>query len=380
MTGVPSSATTTGAASAFDRRSMFAVGSVLAVSLLGMRFAGLHYAVPLALVFIVALVFPFAFGVATVIACLERSELPTQWRLVMAPLFGVALLCMYWPDRVWFLYPTVIVCGWVAARYSGDGTAVRMTPTVLMVGAIYVIVWNGNYLALVASRSRLHDASMRALDQAIYSSLVGGPIAYDGWFPLIHNPWLSALFERAYLSLFAEIALVLVLLARQTDALRWFVARLTVCYAGGLLVFVLWPVAGPYLVYPASISAAFTTPDTRTIMQSSLVEFSAIRSGGQPTTGFGYFVGFPSLHVAMAILLQFTIQQRSRIAGCVVAPMNALLVASTFVLGYHYLADVPGGMLLALGALGLVRPRAVSSPVAHVVGPIGTMSTRRPER
>jgi membrane-associated phospholipid phosphatase len=141
------------------------------------------------------------------------------------------------------------------------------------------------------------------------------------------------------------------------------VARLVFCYAVGLLLFVGWPVAGPYLVFPASISSTFAGLNTRAIMQSSLVEFAAIRLGGQPVTGFGYFVGLPSLHVAMAVLLQFTIQQRSRIGAWVVAPINMLMIASTFVLGYHYLADVPGGVLLAFAAIKLVRERASSGPL-----------------
>ena len=166
-----------------------------------------------------------------------------------------------------------------------------------------------------------------ALDEAVYSAILGRPIVYQGWFPLVHTAWLVTIFERAYLSLFAEIALAVVVLARQTDALRWFVARLVFCYACGLLFFVGWPVAGPCLVYPASISATFSGLNTRAIMQSSLEEFSAIRFGGQPVTGFGYFVGLPSLHVAMAVLLQFTIQQRSRIGAWVVAPINILIIA-----------------------------------------------------
>jgi membrane-associated phospholipid phosphatase len=99
----------------------------------------------------------------------------------------------------------------------------------------------------------------------------------------------------------------------------------------------------------------FTGSSTRAFMQSSLLEFSEIRSGGQPVTGFGYFVGIPSLHVAMAVLLQFTIQQRSGAGGWLVAPINILLIASTVVLGYHYLADVPGGVLLALAAIAILR-------------------------
>ena len=79
------------------------------------------------------------------------------------------------------------------------------------------------------------------------------------------------------------------------------------CYAGGLLVFLLWPVAGPYLVYPTSISTIFASVGSYEIMRASLAEFSSIRLGGQPISGFGYFVGFPSLHVALAIVMQDTV-------------------------------------------------------------------------
>jgi hypothetical protein len=304
---------------------------------------------------------PFALGIANVIRWLETSRVPTPWQIALAPLAGISALCLYWPDRGWFLYPSLVAASWFTARSVGaprDGAARRMLSAALMVGAIYVVVWNANYLALVAGHPRLHDAAIRSVDESLYSAMWGRSIVYEGWFPLVQNPWLVMIFERAYLSLFTEVALVLVVLARSPDALRWFVGRLAFCYAFALLIFVGWPVAGPCLMYPESINNAFAGVNTRAIMHSSLVEFSAIRLGGQPSTGFGYFVALPSLHVAMAVLLQFTIQQRTRIGGWVVAPINILMIASTCVLGYHYLVDVPGGVVLALAAIWLLRQRA----------------------
>jgi membrane-associated phospholipid phosphatase len=348
---------------AFSARSRIAVIVVLAVSLLAMRLVGLQPTVPFGLIYLFLVVVPFALGLAVVIRSLESSRVPTVWRSVLGALAGLSALCVYWPDRDWFFYPALIGASSIAVRSIAgphDGTTRKTVSAALMVGAIYVIVWNANYLALIASRSRLHDASIRAVDEALYSAIWGYRVAYEGWFPLVHAWWLVTIFERAYLSLFAEIALAVVVLARHTHAVRWFVARLVFCYACGLLFFVGWPVAGPCLVYPASINATFSGLNTRAIMQSSLEEFSAIRSGGQPVTGFAYFVALPSLHVAMAVLLQLTLQQRSRIGGWVVAPINILIIASTVVLGYHYLADVPAGALLACAAIWLVRQRAAN--------------------
>jgi len=336
----------------FDPWSKVAVGVALVLSLVAMRLAGLRPAVPVTLIYLVIVAFPFGFAVALLIQRLEDSRLPSQWRPPVGLLAGVVTLGLYWPDRAWFLIPSAFVMlGMIVRCLAGphDGTVQcgRIISAVLMVGAIYVVVWNANYLALLAGRFRLHDPSVRALDQWLYGALLGRPIVYDGWFPLTHSPWLIVTLERGYAALFVEVAVALFLLVPCDRPLRVFVARLSVCYALGLVVFVLWPVAGPHLVYPASISAKFTGTSTSAILRSSLADFSAIRLGGQPVSGFGYFVALPSLHVAMAVLLQLTIRQRSRVGGWVVAPMNGLMIVSTFALGYHYLVDVPAGMLLA---------------------------------
>jgi hypothetical protein len=350
---------------AFSVWSEIAVGAALVLSLVAMRLAGLNPIIPTPLIYLVIVAFPFGFAVARVIRFLQDSRLPSRWRPFVGLLAGVGALALYWPDRAWFLLPAALVMmGMIVRCLAGpnDGTVQcgRIISALLMVGGIYVVVWNANYLVLLAGRFRLHDASMQALDQWLYSALLGRPIIYDGWFPLTHAPWLIVTLERGYAALFVEVAVALFLLVPHTRPLRVFVARLSVCYALGLVIFVLWPVAGPHLVYPTSISATFTGTSTSAILRSSLADFAAITHGGQPVSGFGYFVALPSLHVAMAVLLQFTIGQRSRVGGWVVAPMNALMVVSTFGLGYHYLVDVPAGMLLAWGSIRLWRGGADS--------------------
>ncbi len=195
------------------------------------------------------------------------------------------------------------------------------------------------------------------MDLSAYAAMAGGPIDYNGWFPLVRAPWLISLLERAYLAIFAEIALVLTLLAPNTALTRNFVGRLATCYGVGLAAFLLWPVAGPCLVYPASIDPILTGASTRAIMQGMSVEFELVLAAGQPVTGFAYFVALPSLQFAMAVLRPVTVQTHSRVGGPVVAPINILMIVSTFVLGYHYLIDVPTGALLGAAVVALLPSR-----------------------
>ena len=59
-----------------------------------------------------------------------------------------------------------------------------------------------------------------------------------------------------------------------------------------------------------------------------------------------YFIAFPSLHVAAAVICQLAVRG-SRPVFWVLLPVTVLVVSSTFLLGYHYALDIPGGVLTA---------------------------------
>jgi hypothetical protein len=320
-----------------------------------MSIAGFRVVFPVALIYLAVVVVPFGVAVAWLLRALET-------RAVQSPIVGLAigsaLLTLYLPDRAWFVLGAAAGCLALvvqAARHRTPTTR-RVVVGLLTIAAIYVAVWNGNYLALLLNRGRIHDDALRVTDLWIYRSLINPNVDYTGVFPLTHRPWLLAALERGYLVLFGELAIALFVLIDRPDSLRRFLLRLATCYAVGLLWFVAWPVAGPYLMFPESINASVIGASTRAIMDASRDEFSAIRAGGQPINGFGYFVGLPSLHVAMATLLQITIGRASRIGGWIVAPMNALMAVSTVFLGYHYVADAAAGVLVAVLSVAATAP------------------------
>jgi hypothetical protein len=340
---------------AFSARVVTTVAAILALSVGAIRLAGLQYAVPIGLLGLLAIVLPCAAAVACLIGAAEQAAIPARWHPWVGTALGVLIMAVYWPDRLWFLIP-VSGLGLVGLGRTvtgpRDGTMRAVVGSLLLIAALYAIIWNANYLVLLASRFRLQDGTALAIDLWMYQRR-----DHYALFPLVHTPLLVMACERGYVSLFLGIFLTPILLVREPAALRRFVGQTAACYGLGLLVFVIWPIAGPCLMFPDSISSASSGESTRRFMQASLAEFDAIRSGGQPVSGFGYFVGLPSLHVAMAILMQWTIGRRSRLAGWIVAPMNVFAALATFVLGYHYLIDVAGGVILAAMSIALWHPQ-----------------------
>jgi membrane-associated phospholipid phosphatase len=81
-------------------------------------------------------------------------------------------------------------------------------------------------------------------------------------------------------------------------------------------------------------------------MSSMATEYRHVIAGEQ-LSGFGYFVALPSLHVAAATFIQRSVRQAPWLYWTLL-PVNGLLALSTVLLGYHYLLDLPSGVLLGL--------------------------------
>jgi membrane-associated phospholipid phosphatase len=220
-----------------------------------------------------------------------------------------------------------------------------------------------NYVVLSVIANKLRDPVIQALDLRMYRAVYGSHVEYSGIFPLVSFRIGFTAFERAYIILFAEMAVVVFALVEDAARLRRYLIRMFACYLTGVAVFLAWPVAGPFLYYPESFRSGYEATTTFLWMRSSYVEFSATRNHLQPITGFGYFVGVPSLHTAMALLCQLSLR-RSKMLFWIFLPINILIIASTVVLGYHYVLDVPAGVALVAIVLKLTGARLPVRPAA----------------
>ncbi len=201
----------------------------------------------------------------------------------------------------------------------------------------YACVFDCNYLAALFVHHRLHDEQLARCDRAIYGWLFGkADVSYVGIFPLIHGR-LFYVFENAYSLLFGEIVLTALLMRKEPAR---FLTTLGVAYGTGLICFLLFPAVGPPIYFPDAFSG-FAGSVAAEMGKSEHLDFQALLAGGR-LNGLGYFVAVPSLHVLASIVLQGMLR-RNRTLFWAFVPINAAVIASTLVLGQHYVVDVAAG-------------------------------------
>lgn len=171
--------------------------------------------------------------------------------------------------------------------------------------------------------------------------------------------------------LFVEI-FVCTMFALERGDQNKYIFTLFAAYLGGVVCFCLFPVFEPYLLQQACMDSCMEGSITLRIVSDLRHEFvSALRLW--PVTGQGYFVGFPSLHVAVSVISLYYFAA-SRSYWYFFLPVNIMIVVSTVFLGYHYLLDMPAGVVLAIFSLWATR---IGWSLARLFGPARNATTRR---
>lgn len=345
------------------------LASAYAVSLLALWSLRVPAAVPWTFLPTLAVgVVPFAYATAHVIFALQE-RIGDRSRLLppAAMALGLLMLAAYRFDSRAFVAGSLVLLVVVLWRLRPDRSGL-LAPLAAATGLLvlgYAAVWNFNYVAATLTVDRLRDPIVREFDLAVYRWIAGQPLDYRGLFPLFEWSPLFRLLESAYLMLLVQVFVVLLVLIRSRHDVRELFEAVFACYLGGLGVFLLFPVVGPCIYYPESFRAGYQATVTYALMQGMATEYRAATLAA-PVNGFGYFVAIPSLHVAIALVCQAFLRASPAHFWAFV-PVNTLLIASTVLLGYHYLVDVPAGALLALAVLA-VRWRRIHRHRGDVTG------------
>lgn len=180
--------------------------------------------------------------------------------------------------------------------------------------------------------------------------------SFDAWcgvsVPAIHqwasaHPMVEMLLNFAYDTLLVQTALVLIVLGLSDNraALEEFIASFMLSALVSLGLFALFPADGPFATFglPHSLDQA-----------QFLDHFRTLRDGTRTLVtyrGAEGLITFPSYHVAWAILITWSLRHCRRPLFAAVLALNLLVVASTTTTGWHYVADVVGGAVVAVSSI-----------------------------
>jgi membrane-associated phospholipid phosphatase len=161
------------------------------------------------------------------------------------------------------------------------------------------------------------------------------------------HPAIDTMLRLAYMTLFVQTALVVIVLGFRCDrrSLQAFLLRLMIAAIIMLVIFGVAPAEGPFSAYGLD-------PDDS--QQRYLDHFHALRSGERTNVSYVEAEGlitFPSFHTTWALLLALAFSHRRRLF-VPFAVFNSLIVLSTLTTGWHFLSDVMAGS--ALAAIGVV--------------------------
>ena len=194
--------------------------------------------------------------------------------------------------------------------------------------------------ALYSELDILNAASGPVHDGAVqhWELLVFGMQVSREWWQRFPSEFWSAVLHTAYLSYYLIIAVPALYYAWRGDlpAVRRFVLVVISTFVLCYLVFIFFPVAGPYYVFPRP-AAWFTDNLPARLVYQALA------------TGSSYGAAFPSSHVAAAVAATLTAARGSRRLGLLLSFPTLLLTAGVVYCQMHYGVDALSG--LAVGGL-----------------------------
>lgn len=231
-------------------------------------------------------------------------------------------------------------------------------PIVLLLGTGVAILGTSNItlmsLELLSGTTRWRDPLFWQIEGPLLTRIAALPINTTAWDRLYHSPWL--------IELCAAFALVVIGRGGRV-VLHYCVTMILLFYIGRLLG-MLNPVMGPAFYQP-EVFAYLNGSLTGEIMQlvakiMSTSPEDAAKAGGLLLGGVS---AMPSLHVAMVAATAYWLGIAGRWTIAITVPWVLLVWASTVVLGWHYILDGAGGVMLAILCIALARVllRAVTS-------------------
>lgn len=255
----------------------------------------------------------------------------------------------YFPRECWWLafvaLDLAVFGQWVRERSPGASFAAVNLAFYALTAAVMGVLTTG-----------IQYSPFPRIDPALarWDAILGwDTVAVMHWLAM--RPALRSFLIRCYDSTELQLALAPFVAALAHDRRRLRVFLYAIVYSSfiGSLVYYFFPSSGP--------AGVFDSPDFLAVQRLTHLKYEQVHNFQPVTTLLGGLIAFPSFHVAWSVLATYAALPRKKIF-LALAVLNVLVIASTVLLGWHYLVDVPAGMALALMCLwaGEVTHRRLS--------------------
>lgn len=249
-------------------------------------------------------------GVVSLVAAVRVSTQPECWWLLVAhALFVLLLIFLTRPEQ-----------GAVGRTFR------ELYPLFLLPG-------------LYSELDILNSASIPVHDQLVqhWELLVFGVQVSREWWQHAPSRFWSAVLHTAYLSYYFIISAPALYYAWKGDlvAVRRFVLVVISTFVLCYLVFIFFPVAGPYYMFPRPAAWFTDNPPARLVYHAL-------------ATGSSFGAAFPSSHVAAAVAATVTASRVSRRLGFLLAIPTLLLTVGVVYCQMHYGVDALAGLAVGV--------------------------------
>lgn len=139
---------------------------------------------------------------------------------------------------------------------------------------------------------------------------------------------------------------ILLGLLMDKEAVNMYFLTFLISYLIGPTIYYFFPTAGPTII--------FYSPHFLISQHATSLKFYEVHHHLPVTTYDGGMIAFPSFHVFWAVLLTYACKNKKWLFYPLI-PVNIVGIAATVLLGWHYLTDVFGGILLAYISIHLAR-------------------------
>lgn len=285
-------------------------------------------------------------------------------RVLFAPaFFGILLLVVDSSAALLLTLDAIFVVELAErARMEQASFLKRITP--LFLASVYLFIGISLVLAyndiIIASRwPTSYDSTFNRIDSFFLGGRDVSQIAHATYRTL--PQWSLRFLDFAYFQMFGIVgAAFLITGYGSIKRALYFAGACLTAYYLGLLLFYMWPSYGPFITcsqhwerYPAYLT-------TYAFQKAEMLGVAAITQHKSRIVAGGYYIAFPSLHIALPMIAMWS-QRHRTIMFWLLMWYSILIAIAIVLLEWHYIIDLFGG--IAVATLALLMLKQEESPL-----------------